>query len=1236
MTTMNFILQGRDQLSRVLDRAGDSATRMGRRLTIASINSSAAINRFQRDAANRLASVSTSANKSGEAFDALKRTALSLAPAIIPVAAAMAPLVASTAAAGVAVGVYAAALGPQISAMSEATDAEKKYTDAVEKSGKRSKEAVTAQVEHQRAMAKLPPATRTAAAALSVLKDEYKDWSDSLAKDTMAPFTKGLALVGGLLPKLTPLVRGTSAELDRMMTILAGGMQSPGVDRLIKQFTAFSTGALRRANDGIVHLMRTLDTGKVGGGLSEFMDYARANGPLVGDTLRNIGKALTNLLVAGSDVGVGMLQAVNAIAALIAAVPPGAITVLLQLAIAIKATRLAVLGLGAARGAIAAFGVQLVAMQTAAAAAPGRLAAVTAAIGAMSRGAKIALAGTGIGLLIIALMELSQMGKRAPADLDKMTTSLGKFAQTGKLSGEALKVSGKDFKEFDEALRGMARPDQLNQIQQGFTKLFGQDSTPVTRWKGVLDDIDKSLASMVKSGNADLAAAAFARYAQRAESTGMTTAELSKELGDYRSAMENAKFEQQLAADSMGLFGQQALSVQQKLDAQKRSTDGLRQSIIALNEVNRAALDGRAGMEAAIDAAAEGAKKHANALRMSAGELDLNSEKARSASAILNDLARKTEENVTSARDSGKSWEYAKGQYDRGRAALIRSADQMGLNRDQARRLADQILKTPNKTAYLKGDLKDIETKLAKAKKDLKSVPDSRKAQVRATIADLEAKARRARAEIAAIHGKTVTITANLVDSSLNRTRYSNGVAVRAKGGPIGFPGGGHVRGPGTGTSDSILTRLSDGEYVIRASSVSKYGPEFLKALNEGRLSMASAFGSGGGGGSMGDAGQEAGRGLAGGIGASIGMVETSARAMAAAVVTGVRAELEIASPSKKMKALAADTGKGMIIGLTGSKARIAAVARDLVKDIWAAWKGTSSTKDSRLVAMVNRDTKKLQTLASRRDALASKIAAAKKYAGELTASARSGAELGSLGLQPEEVSAGSIKGGLSAKLAQIRTFTTYINQLAKKGLHKGLLRQILNMGPDQGYAYASALLGADKATFAQINSLQTQIDKSATTLGRAGADAMYDSGKNAGKGFLRGLSDQQKAIEAQMLRIAKGMQRAIKKALGIKSPSRVMAELGRYSTEGLAVGLVQRLPVLDKALGTVTGRVAAARPVIGRPAAAGRVGSGQAPVVVHVHVHGHVIDRLGAARAMQEAFLELKRTKGGALLGLA
>lgn len=53
---------------------------------------------------------------------------------------------------------------------------------------------------------------------------------------------------------------------------------------------------------------------------------------------------------------------------------------------------------------------------------------------------------------------------------------------------------------------------------------------------------------------------------------------------------------------------------------------------------------------------------------------------------------------------------------------------------------------------------------------------------------------------------------------------------------------GGHIRGPGTGTSDSILSWLSNGEFVSDAQTTSYFGPEFFRALKSmargGRASL--------------------------------------------------------------------------------------------------------------------------------------------------------------------------------------------------------------------------------------------------------------------------------------------------------------------------------------------------------------------------------------------------------------
>lgn len=512
----------------------------------------------------------------------------------------------------------------------------------------------------------------------------------------------------------------------------------------------------------------------------------------------------------------------------------------------------------------------------------------------------------------------------------------------------------------------------------------------------------------------------------------------------------------------------------------------------------------------------------------------------------------------------------------------------------------------------LRLNISNWEQQLEAAKAKLKTVPASKQSALRATISDLQAKVASARAQLNSLNGKTA-VTYIITHSNTYRSVHD---IVKWRGGAVHLAGGGMpglVRGSGTSTSDSIPAMLSNGEYVVRASAVSRYGAGMLDAINAGRFQ-----------GGAGGAGADAGRGLAAGLAGSMGAVHSAAAQMAGAVVTGIKAELEIASPSKKTRALAKDVGRGFLSGLTGSRAKIQSVAKDLATDIRTAFSGH---KESSLLHYVDRQTKKLLKYADQRDKLAAKIKAAKQYASDTTQTARQSASLSNLGMDSEHITAGGIKAGLQSKLAQIKHFSRYISILAKRGLNKHLLRQILDMGPVDGYAYASALVGADKGTLSAINKSQKAIDNETTKLGRKGADILYDSGKNAGKGFLAGLKAQQKHIEKLMMDIAKGMQKAIRKALGIKSPSTVMAQLGVYSTQGLARGLVDGMPHLDRALDAVSGRMAGTRPVIGRPAVAG-AGAGQGPQI-NITIEG-AFDPYATARAVETVLAKYQRGRGG------
>jgi hypothetical protein len=95
---------------------------------------------------------------------------------------------------------------------------------------------------------------------------------------------------------------------------------------------------------------------------------------------------------------------------------------------------------------------------------------------------------------------------------------------------------------------------------------------------------------------------------------------------------------------------------------------------------------------------------------------------------------------------------------------------------------------------------------------------------------------------------RTIVLSVNLDNNGVSAQAYAIGTAARnALYGGLGTnvpsaPGrqtratGGYIYGPGTGTSDSIPARLSNGEYVITADKVAKFGRSYFDSINYGKV----------------------------------------------------------------------------------------------------------------------------------------------------------------------------------------------------------------------------------------------------------------------------------------------------------------------------------------------------------------------------------------------------------------
>ncbi|GIH27610.1 hypothetical protein Aph01nite_59200 [Acrocarpospora phusangensis] len=299
--------------------------------------------------------------------------------------------------------------------------------------------------------------------------------------------------------------------------------------------------------------------------------------------------------------------------------------------------------------------------------------------------------------------------------------------------------------------------------------------------------------------------------------------------------------------------------------------------------------------------------------------------------------------------------------------------------------------------------------------------------------------------------------------------------------------------------------------------------------------------------------------------------------------IQGAKNLLGIASPSKVFTWIGQMTGKGLVKGLLGTLTEIKSASKKMSDTVLSAWKQKriSFNAAESLLSVISQGNTKLQSLANKRESILKQIEDAHKFAVDIADKARGTAALTSLDLgEGKKVTASKIQAQISIKLSQIKRFSAVVKQLAARGLNKSLLQQVIEAGPEEGLALGEALLEADAGTLTAINSAQSAINTASTSLGNLSADALYDSGVQAGKGFLTGLAAQKSAILAAMDDLANALVQRVRKALKIKSPSRLLHELGAFSGQGFVGGINSTLDSVANA----GERLAGAAIPIGRP----------------------------------------------------
>lgn len=313
--------------------------------------------------------------------------------------------------------------------------------------------------------------------------------------------------------------------------------------------------------------------------------------------------------------------------------------------------------------------------------------------------------------------------------------------------------------------------------------------------------IDAALASLVESGSAAEAEAAFGRIAEAARAQGVDVTVLAKSFPAYQAALDG------VTAAGESLIPVQQTSAQvvdEYFQAAKNAARATSEYADALNEVASPILTATAAVrdwEQAVDDADDALKKNGKTL-------DVSTEKGRANGAALDKMAKSAIDNAGAMAANGASQADLQKTLDTSRARIEAQAVKFGMSKDAARAYADQLLKVPPTVATtIVANTSQAYQNVANFKSLYDSLRDKSLTIRQTTIVKQS--------------------LAHSVDLTMNQAA------------------GGYISGPGTGTSDSIPARLSNGEYVVRAAAVDRYGVDMLHAINSMRFASGGLVGQG-------------------------------------------------------------------------------------------------------------------------------------------------------------------------------------------------------------------------------------------------------------------------------------------------------------------------------------------------------------------------------------------------------
>ncbi|MGW7359475.1 phage tail tape measure protein [Streptomyces sp. NPDC054802] len=491
------------------------------------------------------------------------------------------------------------------------------------------------------------------------------------------------------------------------------------------------------------------------------------------------------------------------------------------------------------------------------------------------RGKLLLLGKLGLTLGVLAALswgidKLVSRFTAAPPSVTKLTNSLVTFAQKGKIAGEAARLFGDDLDGFGDAVARIAHPGALDRVEDFFgtfdpgTDVGGPGLDAATQ---KVEALDQALAELVQNGGAKEAAAAFKRYAAAAEAGGTSTEKFRTLLPKYEETLLSADTQTKLAAKGQGELGDAALTTKDAMEDERTEAEKLTEALAALNGVaissaqaeinfrdsvaevtevvkdNGKTLDvntakGRAVRSWYLDAA-DAAIKHAEAVGEQTGSVEAGNAIFEADIALLKGAMKAA--GFTAAQINELTSAYA--QLPGAKDTRVAAPGSEKTIRD-IQTLRDKVIAVPpGKSITIKAPTKEAVKALQAAGYNVKKIPGSKNVKITAPTRSAQENAKSLRRELDRLKNKHLTVNTHFSVTGTSAARQAANLRKgRARGGRVsryadggavmGYPGGGAVFGPGTATSDSIPAWLSNGEFVIRAAAVRRYGTELFERLN--------------------------------------------------------------------------------------------------------------------------------------------------------------------------------------------------------------------------------------------------------------------------------------------------------------------------------------------------------------------------------------------------------------------